>query len=592
MAAATTGARGPRGRVAAALTLFATLASLGVPGLGLTACRARASDPETDALVGELRQLYGPSTAPWERWRRRQMVRLPDGREVAREQAFRQDAHFPGACRVLLASRSGDEASLGAWLLGTVPPSRAAEVEPVLIEALGSADAKAAFEAVLSLERVGDRTAVPPLERAASSGATPELRTAARLAIEEIERRRPGRADDVRNEVPADVPRVSAIVAAAAPSGAPALAPSFRRGVSWWWSEAGADGGASSFRGLRALGVTWVSIHTWDPLQRGLHDPVFAEARHPFVLGNLDVIVRNAHEAGLAVMLKPHLEMRGYEPTPEERRILRGTDEGARRKLIADFESRSGGETGDHNRIEMETDADWRQWFRSYETYLLPYAQAARAVRADAFCVGRELDTSVIRRESDWRRIIARVREVYPGPLAYSANFDTWPAVGFWDALDFIGVSAYFPLSNRPDPSLDDLAAGWKRALGPLEEASRRYGRPVLFTEVGYPSVPEAARAPWREARLPADVWLQARCYDATLLALAQRPWIAGAFFWLWERSAEPAFRDPSHTLPGKPAAYVMARWYRPGAELRRPDAPDTKTEQPAVPAPTRRPGG
>ncbi len=562
MAAAAIGVRTPRPRVAPALIL--ALVSLGAPGLGLTACGARASDREAAALAGQLRQVYGPATAPWERWRHRQTVRLPDGRELARDQAFRDDPHFPGACRVLLASRSGDEASLGAWLLGTVPASRAAEVEPALVEALTSADSRAAFEAALSLERVGGRTAIPALEGAALSGAAPELRTAAQVAIEEIERRRPGPANEVRNEVRDDSRRGEPIAAGAASGSAPGLAPSFRRGVSWWWSEAGPDAGVSSFRRLRALGVTWVSIHTWDPLQRGLHDPVFAEARHPFVLRDLDAIVKNAHQAGLAVMLKPHLEMR----------------------------PRGGGETGDHNRIEMESEADWRQWFRNYETYLLSYAQAARATGADAFCVGRELDTSVIRRESDWRRIIAGVRKVFPGPLAYSANFDTWHGVGFWDALDFIGVSAYFPLSDRPDPSLDDLAAGWGRALGPLEEASRRYGRPVLFTEVGYPSVPEAARAPWREARLPADVWLQARCYDATLHALAQRPWIAGAFFWLWERSAEPAFRDPSHTLPGKPAAYVMARWYRPGAELRRPDAPAAKAPRPAVPAPTSRPAG
>lgn len=547
--------RTPRGRIAATLALFGCLASVGALGLGLTACRARTSDPEA-ALAGQLRQLYAPPAAPWERWRRRQTVRLPDGREVAREEAFRDDARFPAACRLLLASRSGDEASLGAWLLGTVPAARADEVEPALVEALAGADARAAFEAALSLERIGGRTAVPALERAASSGATPELRTAAQVAIEQIERSHPGpsdgRADAIREKA----------LASAASVRSPRLAPSFRRGVCWWWSEAGSDAGASSFRRLRALGVTWVSIHTWDPLQRGLHDPVFADPRHPFVLGNLEAIVKNAHEAGLAVMLKPHLEMRGR------------------------------GESGDHNRIEMETDAAWGQWFRSYEAYLLPYARAARATGADAFCVGRELDTSVIRREADWRRIIARVREAYPGPLAYSANFDTWPAVGFWDALDFIGVSAYFPLSDRPDPSLDDLAAGWERALGPLEEASRRYHRPVLFTEVGYPSVPDAARAPWRETRLPADVWLQARCYDATLRAVAQRPWIAGAFFWLWDRSAEPAFRDPSHTLPGKPAAYVMARWFRQGAELRRAEAPDSRTPQPAAPAPTARPGG
>jgi len=159
---------------------------------------------------------------------------------------------------------------------------------------------------------------------------------------------------------------------------------------------------------------------------------------------------------------------------------------------------------------------------------------------------------------------VSRIREEFRGPLTYSANFDTWPGIGFWDALDFIGVSAYFPLSDRPDPSLAELEAGWDRALAPLEEASRRWGRPVLLTEAGFPSIPSAARAPWREARTRADVWLQARCYEATLRALARRPWIEGAYFWLWERTSPPAFRDPSHAIVDKPASFTLARWYGP----------------------------
>ena len=50
----------------------------------------------------------------------------------------------------------------------------------------------------------------------------------------------------------------------------------------------------------------------------------------------------------------------------------------------------------------------------------------------------------------------------------------------------------------------------------------------MLLTEAGFPSIPAAARAPWREERVAADVWLQARCYEATLRALARRPWIEG----------------------------------------------------------------
>jgi hypothetical protein len=329
-------------------------------------------------------------------------------------------------------------------------------------------------------------------------------------------------------------------------------------------SESGRDGGATSFRKLAVLGVTWVSIHTWDPLQRGLHEPVLAPPgdRH-FGFRDLPGLVRAAHAAGLKVMVKPHLEMRGYEPTEEERRILRGPDEAARQALFKRLEPRFAGvEHLEHNKVEMKSEADWRTWFASYEAYVMPYVREAQAAGADAFCVGRELDATVRLREADWRRLIASIRREFAGPLTYSANFDTWHGLGFWDALDFIGVSAYFPLADGSDPSPAELEAGWERALAPLESAHRRWRKPVLLTEVGYPSIATAARTPWREERTPADVWLQARCYDATLRALSRRPWVEGAFFWLWERTARPAFRDSSHAIVDKPASFTMARWY------------------------------
>jgi hypothetical protein len=340
----------------------------------------------------------------------------------------------------------------------------------------------------------------------------------------------------------------------------PPLAPAFRRGVSWWLSEGRDDDGRASFGDLAALGVTWVSIHTWDPLQNGLHDPILAPRSRRFGVRSLPALVANAHAAGLAVVFKPHLEMRRYRPTPEERRILRGADSEARHRVIVRIEEAT--EPGGHNRLSMKSDADWARWFESYEGYILPYAREAQAAGADMFSVGRELDSTVLRREADWRRLIEKIRSVYDGPLVYSANFDSWDGIAFWDALDFIGVSAYFPLSDADDPTLAELEAGWGRALEPLQAAAARWGRPVLLTEVGFPSIDSAARAPWREEETQADVWLQARCYEATLRALADRPWIQGAFFWLWERSSKPAFRDPSHTIRGKPATFTMARWY------------------------------
>ena len=507
-----------------------------------------------ESLATGLRQLYGGSVQPWERWRRRPAVRLADGREVPREEAYRDDPAFVLAAQRLLVSRAGDDAPLGAWLLGTLPKARRSEAEPALIDVLTHRDERAAFEAAQALAQVGTPASLDALQQAAGQASSAEVRVASGFAAAEIRRR-----NGVSDPVSAARARVSTA------SADPVLAPGFRRGVSWWMSEGRADAGEASFRRLASLGVTWVSIHTWDPLQRGLDEPAFAKPDRHFGFRDLGALVRSAHAAGLRVMVKPHLEMRGYEPTEGERRIFRGSDERARRALVARVESQValGGHL-QHNRIAMRNEADWRRWFHGYEGYVLPYAREAQAAGVDMFCVGREIDSTVVRREADWRALVARIRTEFRGPLTYSANFDTWQGIGFWDALDFIGVSAYFPLSDRPSPSLAELEAGWDRALAPLEQTSRRFGRPVLLTEAGFPSIPAAAKAPWREERVPADVWLQARCYEATLRALARRPWIEGAYFWLWERTSTPAFRDPSHAIVGKPASFTIARWYGP----------------------------
>jgi len=522
---------------------------------------ARAPDPR-ERLAAELRGLYAPPRGPEERWRRRATVRLPDGREVERSLAYRDDPGFIAAASWLVASRAQDDAPLGAWLLGGVLATRRAEAEPVLGHALAHPDERVAFEAAQALGTAGSATSLRPLLGAARAAPSADVRTAASWAASEVARR-VGSGLEPRSEQAK--PRSEQ---AKTP-----LAPSFRRGVSWWMSESRQDHGAASLRRLASLGVTWVSLHTWDPLQRGLHEPVFADSggRHGF--RDLRALVANAHAAGLRVMVKPHLEMSGFEASQQERLVLRGPDSPARRALVARVEAQlATAALGQHNRVAMRSSRDWQRWFESYRGYILPFAREAQQAGADMFCVGRELDTSVVAREADWRDVVARVRAEFHGPLTYSANFDTWQGIAFWDALDFIGVSAYFPLSDRADPQLAELEASWERLLAPLAAAARRWGKPVLLTEAGFPSIPNAARAPWREERVTADVWLQARCYEATLRALARQPAVEGVFFWLWERTSDPPFRDASHAIVGKPASFSMMRHFVGGPASRTPD--------------------
>ena len=527
--------RKPRRALALACLLVLLPAASPLPA------RGTASPPSCDACTPA-------RSSPGERWRRRSTVRLADGREVPREQAYRDDPVFVAASRVLLGSRAKDDAPLGAWLLGTLPEGRRPEGEPVLVEALDHRDPRAAFEAAQALAAAGGAGALGALRRTAASSRSADVRTAAVWAAGEVAWR-------------------AAAAAPSVPASRSPLAPGFRRGVSWWMSEGRSDSGEASFRRLASLGVTWVSIHTWDPLQRDLDDPVLAAPDRHFGFRDLGALVRAAHAAGLRVMVKPHLEMRGYEATDEERRLLRGPDSPERRALVARVESRmASGEHLQHNRIAMRSEADWRTWFESYAAYILPYAREARAAGAEMFCVGRELDSTVVQREGDWRALVARIRSEFPraahllGQLRHVGGHRPLGRPRLHRGLGLL--PAVGAARSRGPPT---SRRGGTGALGPLEEASRRWGRLVLLTEAGFPSIPSAARAPWREERTAADVWLQARCYEATLRSLSRRPRIEGAFFWLWERTSPPAFRDPSHAIVGKPATFTLARWYLGG---------------------------
>lgn len=61
-------------------------------------------------------------------------------------------------------------------------------------------------------------------------------------------------------------------------------------------------------------------------------------------------------------------------------------------------------------------------------------------------------------------------------------------AVNFWDALDFIAVSAYYPLSSHINPSLEELNAAWVPIMDTLQVTSQKFNKKVIFSEIGYAS--------------------------------------------------------------------------------------------------------
>ncbi len=267
----------------------------------------------------------------------------------------------------------------------------------------------------------------------------------------------------------------------------------------WGW-EWGSDEMVESMRELKALGVNWIAIHPYARI-RG-DGTVGSRRRGDDAFSHLTRPIREAKKLGIKIMIKPHL---AYWGSPFRWR-------------------------GD---ISFETEEQWQRFFTDYERWIVQMAQICGD--ADAFVVGTELDKT-IGHEQRWRHIIGRVRATYGGPLTYAANWTDYRRVPFWDDLDAIGVQAYFPLTDQPGlPGQGDLDLAWARVLKDLAAFSRREGRPVVLSELGYACSANAALRPWegREGGEHADE-IQRRCLAAALAALDDDSCILGAFLWKW----------------------------------------------------------
>lgn len=179
-------------------------------------------------------------------------------------------------------------------------------------------------------------------------------------------------------------------------------------------------------------------------------------------------------------------------------------------------------------------------WFRHYGKFIDHYASFASSHSVDLFVVGTELKT--LSGETDrWRSTIQTVRDRYLGPITYAANWDEVNQVQFWDDLDAIGVDAYYPLSGEggPPPRLRDLIKSWTEIGVQLRGKSELYERPVLITEVGYPSQVGATAKPYEVTDQPADQNIQALAFEATFNALSGSDWLKGISWWSWR--ADPS---------------------------------------------------
>ena len=210
---------------------------------------------------------------------------------------------------------------------------------------------------------------------------------------------------------------------------------------------------------------------------------------------------------------------------------------------------------------------DWGLWWRNYTAFNVRLARIAQEEGVEWYSVGTEM-ASTHAFPDRWRALVEEVRKVYKGKITYSVNFDAHDGFTFGDALDVIGMNTYDPIAKRAEePSDQEIRDAWWWIVYKARTLQARFNRPVMITEVGYPSVAGAHAGPWdfRTVR-PADPGLQNRLVTGALKVL--RNWGDGSavFYYLYGENLKAGvvpggLQDRTYAPWGKPVEASL-RWY------------------------------
>jgi len=231
--------------------------------------------------------------------------------------------------------------------------------------------------------------------------------------------------------------------------------------------------------------------------------------------------------------------------------------------------------------IDLE-DGRWRgeiqpskNWFENYTNYIYSFAEIAEQNNVEMFCIGTELQRTASW-ETEWRSIISGVRQRYSGLLTYAANwwkeYDEY--VKWWDALDYVGIDAYFPLSSKNSPTITEMNATWRSITQYLDSFHSKVNKPIIFTEIGYLSTDGTNKDPsnYKLQNVPGrliDLQEQAECYEAAFQALWRKSWFYGFYWWYWQTNPDAGGSDNSDYTPqNKPAQGVLTHWYSPDGDV------------------------
>ena len=300
-------------------------------------------------------------------------------------------------------------------------------------------------------------------------------------------------------------------------------------GMTWGWTGVRGTWATPeaeySLSKLTDLNANWIGI-AFAALQATAQSTDIPFEKEPTVTDDeVRWAIRKAKARGLKVCLKPVVNVA----------------DGTWRAFIGFFDE------------EVPGEPSWADWFASFTRFVVHYARIAEEEGCEMLCVGCEMVQSD-KRDVEWRALISEVRTAYSGLVTYNCDKYQEGRVTWWDAVDIISSSGYYPLGD------------WDAQLDRIGAVVAREGKPFLFMESGCPSREGSSARPndWTLEGIPSETE-QADWYRDAFNACAKRDWVQGFMLWDWPPrlyARGTAAADDGYCIYGKLAEGVVRQHY------------------------------
>ena len=136
-----------------------------------------------------------------------------------------------------------------------------------------------------------------------------------------------------------------------------------------------------------------------------------------------------------------------------------------------------------------------------YTDFATDTAIIAEKIDAKLLILGTETD-KLDKEFGQWKKITGLTREIYRGPITYSASFNGkagFPAkytkikacgfcnVNIWPLFDYIGFEPYGGLTQKKDPTLEEMKIGFRRIMDEVAiPYAEKYNKKIIIPETSF----------------------------------------------------------------------------------------------------------